>query len=171
MFNDVRPEVAQASDEADLPCSAHPEGGPSAEKVSVRPVAVIAPAGLLKSWRQWTAVVECFALGRRSRRSRDKQAFEMLRKQLLTTFRARAAEAEGPERDFYRGLEELVSPWVSLWSLAREDREILCDLLARCHRVERVLRGRSGSARAWLAAMVLALAAASALLSWIWVVP
>jgi hypothetical protein len=172
MFNDVRPEEAQASDEADPPCSARPEGGPTAEKVSVCPVAVIAPAGLLKSWRRWTAVVEGFALGRPSRRFRDKQAFETLRKQLLTTFRARAAEAEGPERDFHRGLEELVAPWVSLWSLAREDREILCDLLARCHQVERVLRGRSESdARALFTAGVLALAAAVALLSWIWVIP
>ena len=100
----------------------------------------------------------------------------------------RAAEVHGPEREFYLRLEGLISPWVSIRSLAREDREILHDVLARCQQVQRILEGRSGEVAAgevaagevaaggvaaggvaaggWLAVVSVVLAVASALLFW-----
>ena len=81
-----------------------------------------------------------------------------------------AAEVHGPEQELYLRLEGLISPWVSVPSLAREDREILQSLLARCRQAERILERRSAShsARGWLIAVSLALAlgAASTLLFW-----
>jgi hypothetical protein len=129
---------------------------------------VLAPTGLLKSWRQWTATVESFALGRLSRRSADRRAFKKLRDQLLVTLRARAEEVQGPEREFYLRLEELVSPWVSVLSLAREDREILHDLLVHCRQAEQILKSRTDGFAAgdWYAAVSLGLAVVSALLFW-----
>jgi serine/threonine protein kinase len=168
LSNDARPHEARASDDAD-PCRGAREwGGPATDQVNECPVTVLAPAGLLKSWRRWTVTVASFALNRRSRRCTDQRAFTTLRNQLLATLRARAAEVHGPERDFYLSLEELISPWVSLRSLAREDPEILRDLLARCQHVERILECRPAGAiaRVWIAAVSLILAAASALLFW-----
>jgi predicted Ser/Thr protein kinase len=144
--NNAQPHEVRASDEAD-PCRGAREwGGPSTGQVNECPVAVavLAPAGLLKSWNQWTATIASFARGRLSRRSTDPQAFAALRNQLLVTLRARAADVQGPEREFYLRLEGLISPWVSMRSLAREDREILHYVLARCQQVERILEGRSG---------------------------
>jgi predicted Ser/Thr protein kinase len=164
---------AGASDEAEQHGGAGQLGGPPTGQVNEWPVAVLAPDSLLRSWRRWTATVACFARGRRSRRFTNLQAYTTLRKELLATLRARAAEAVGPKQDFYLSLEALISPWVSLRSLAREDGEILRDLLARCQEVERILGHRSwGVATSgvatwgWLAAVSVALAVALALLCW-----
>ncbi len=168
--NDAQPHEAGASDEAD-PCrGARQWDGPSTSTVQFNecPVAVLAPADFLKSWCRWTATVASFALGRQSRRSTNGQAFAALRNQLLVTLRARAAEVHGPEREFYLRLEGLISPWVSVRSLAREDREILRDVLARCQQVGRILERRSPGvdARVWVATLSVVLAVASALLFW-----
>jgi serine/threonine protein kinase len=159
---------AGASEEADQNNDARQLDGHSTGQVNECPVAVLAPVSLLKSWRRWTATVACFARGRLSRRSMDLQAFTTLRNELRATLRARAAEVDGPERDFYLSIEALISPWVSLRSLAREDREILRDLLARCQEVERILGHRSWGVAAggWLAAVSVVLAVALALLFW-----
>ena len=122
---------------------------------------------------RWTATIASFAQGRLSRRFTDPQAFVVLRNQLLVTLRWRAAEVHGPEREFYLRLEELISPWVSTCSLAREDREILRDVLARCQQVGRILEGRSEGdaaggrlAGGWLAVVSAVLAVASVLPFW-----
>jgi hypothetical protein len=166
--DDIQPHGAGASVEDEPRRGALESGGPSSGQVDECPVTVLAPAGLLKSWRQWTATVACFARGRPSRRSMDQHAFTILRDQLLAFSRARAAEAGGAEREFYLRIEGLLLPWVSVWSLAREDREILGDLLARCRQVECILERRPAgvAAGAWLAAILLVLMAASALLFW-----
>ena len=95
--NDAQPHEARASDEAD-PCRGAREwDGPSTGQVNECPVAVavLAPAGLLKSWRRWTATIASFAQGRLSRRFTDPQAFGALRNQLLVTLRARARRSTG----------------------------------------------------------------------------
>jgi serine/threonine protein kinase len=144
---------------------------PRHEDMPARPGRVpstpIAPSGLPKAWRRWTAIVASFASGRPTRRTADQRAFEVLRGQLLEALRARAAEADGPERDLLLQLEAMVSPWVSVRSLAREDREILRDLLARCRAAEEFLGGRGSQAgRAVLTAVWLILLAALSLIVW-----
>jgi hypothetical protein len=124
---------------------------------------------LLKLWRRWTATVESVAQRRLSRRSADRQAFKTLRNQLLMTLQAHAAEVDGPEREFYFSLEQLILPWVSLLSLAREDPEIVHDLMFQCQYAERILKSRSAgfAGGGWFIAASLALAVVSALLFWV----
>jgi serine/threonine protein kinase len=170
-LDETRPDEAQVYDQASPRPDLSPGVGPPTEQVSECPIEVIAPSGLRKAWHRWTRVVEIFALGLRSRRSPNQRAYESLHQQLLQTIRARAAVAEGPERDLYQELEELVTPWVSLRSLAREDREILGDLLAHCQHVERILKGPPASVtrEVWVAMGLIGLAGVFALLFWSWV--
>jgi serine/threonine protein kinase len=166
--NNTQPHEADAPDEAD-PCSDDRHWGQqSTVPVDECPVTLLAPPGLLKSWHRWRATVASFALRRPSRRFMDQQAYAAMRNQLLATLRARAAEVHGPEREFYLRLEGLISPWVSVRSLAREDPEILQYLLARCQQIERILEPRlaSASASGWFVALFLVLGVASTLLFW-----
>ncbi len=96
----------------------------------------------------------------------------VLRNQLLVALRARAADAHGPEREFYLRLEGLITPWVSLRSLAREDREILTDMLIRCQEAGQILERQSPGVYSWiwLAAVSLVLAVTSGLLFWVLVI-
>jgi hypothetical protein len=166
--NDAQPDNRAAPNEPEVNTGAGQWDGRTEVRSNEGPVALLAPADLLRSWHQWTAIVASFALRRRSRRYRDPQAYLTLRKQLLATLGARIAEVDGQERDFYLWVEALISPWVSTRSLAQQDKEILCDLLARCRLVDRILKHRSRDVAAGrtLAAVSVVLAAVSALLCW-----
>jgi hypothetical protein len=93
---------------------------------------------LLRTWRQWTAIVELFAL-RRSRCHVDWQAYHILHQALIEACRTRAAAADEAERTFYRHLEDLALPWLTPKALAQVDREILFSLLLCCRRAEQEL--------------------------------
>ena len=127
--NDARPHDAEASDEAVPAVMLVSGAGLHRARSTKVPSMYWHPLALLKSWRRWTATVESFALGRLSRRSTDRQAFRTLRNQLLVTLRA--CTAGGP-----RAGAGVLSPPRGIGfalgvsaSLAREDREILHDLL------------------------------------------
>jgi len=92
-------------------------------------------------WGRWTAILSLFARGRPARRRLDPGAYAALRNELIAACRS-LAEADGPERPFYAGLEETVKPWLNLGVLGRTDREILTGLLLHCREVERQLNGR-----------------------------
>jgi len=92
-------------------------------------------------WGRWTAILALFAQGRPARRRVDPRAYAALRQELIAACRS-LAEADGPERPFYAGLEETVKPWLKLSVLERTDREILAGLLLHCREVERKLNGR-----------------------------
>ncbi len=166
--NDLQRYEAEATDEVDRCRDALQSKGRLAGQVSESPVPELAAAGLLQSWHQWTETVATFALGKRSRRYRNPRTFASLREQLLATLRAGAAKVDGPERDFYLALERLISPWVSLRCLAREDREILGHLLSCSQNVERMLQPPDAEAAVgvWPAAVALGLLLALALLVW-----
>jgi serine/threonine protein kinase len=166
--DDAQTRDSGSADEPQPLSAVHNLAGPVETQVNDAPVAVLPAAGLLRSWRQWTATVASFALGRKSRRARDPKAFRTVRNQLLATLRARASDAPETERGFYLSMEQLVSPWVSVYSLAREDREILQDLLARCQHVDWILESRSArrGAVGWLFVVSIVLAVAFALLLW-----
>jgi serine/threonine protein kinase len=91
------------------------------------------PATLERLWRQWTAIVELFAL-RRARRHVDWQAYHDLHQGLIEAARTRAAEADGSMRAFFRHLEDLALPWLTPKTLAQVDQEILFSLLLCCRR-------------------------------------
>ncbi len=92
-------------------------------------------------WGRWTAILSLFARRRPARRRLDPRAYAALRKEVIAACRS-LAEAGGPERPFYAGLEETVKPWLNLRVLERTDREILTGLLLHCREVERQLNGR-----------------------------
>jgi hypothetical protein len=163
-----QPAAARDADQAPIRRGARRVRGPAAVRIDEFPIEVLTPVGLLKSWRRWTEIVRCFARGRVSKRSANQLAFSRLRDQLLATLRERAERVQGPERDFYLAVQELVTPWVSLLALAREDREIRQDLLARCQQVEEILERHSPGTTATgrLVAVSLLAAVALALLLW-----
>ena len=92
-------------------------------------------------WSRWTAILSLFAERRPGRSRLDPGAYADLRNELIAVCRS-LAEADGPERQFYAGLEETVKPWLNLRVLARTDREILTGLARHCRQVEWKLRGR-----------------------------
>jgi hypothetical protein len=96
------------------------------------------PATLERLWKQWTAIVELFAL-RRSRCHVDWQAYHELHRGLIEAARTRAAEADGAMQAFFRHLEDLALPWLTPKTLAQVDREILFSLLLCCRRAEQEL--------------------------------
>jgi serine/threonine protein kinase len=132
------PEVADRSWRAGT--GSGPDSGPEPDV----PIALCSPqlgnepATLERLWRQWTAIVELFAL-RRSRRHVDWQAYQELHQGLIEAARTRAAEADGALRAFFRHLEELALPWLTPKTLAQVDREILFSLLLCCRRAEQEL--------------------------------
>jgi serine/threonine protein kinase len=129
-------EQAQAS--ASTESGYTPGCGPEPDGPIEGPGQAAEPATLVKSWRQWTAIVELFAL-RRSRRHVDWQAYQNLHQGLIEACRARAAAAGEVEQAFYRHLEDLALPWLTPKALAQVDREILFSLLLCCRRAEQEL--------------------------------
>jgi hypothetical protein len=137
------------------------------------------PGTLQRTWRQWTAIVELFAL-RRSRRHVDWQSYHVLHRTLIDACRARAAAADESERTFYRHLEDLALPWLTPKALAQVDREILFSLLLCCRRAEQELgrqqpgpeppdrRSSIHVTLVWAAALFLAMTIVAWLISLIW---
>ena len=94
-------------------------------------------------WRRWVDIVELFAR-RRPRRGRvDPREYAVLHRKLTQECRTLAESASEADGVFYRNLEEMVQPWLTMSVLGRADREILVDLLARCRQVDRQLGVRS----------------------------
>jgi serine/threonine protein kinase len=169
-LDDTRPQEARVHDHARPRSVSGSAGKLPTVHATYYPVEVSAPSSLRKAWRQWARTVEILAFGLGPHRLPSLRDYKTLHHQLLQSIRARVAVADRPERDLYQGLDDLITPWVSLRSLAREDREILCDLFVRCHHFERILKGhRSDLTReAWVIAGLFGLVGATAVLLWSW---
>jgi hypothetical protein len=98
---------------------------------------------LQQGWRQWTEIVELYALRRRARKHLDPAAYIALHRELIDRCRVLACSPNEVQAAFYRYLEDLVQPWLDLATLSRGERDILFDLLVRCRHVESQLGGRS----------------------------
>jgi serine/threonine protein kinase len=130
------PEVAER-----LAAETSPQTDPAAEDEPIGPeLAIEVPESgtLWKSWRQWTAIVEHFALNK-SHVHVNRQSYEKLYRTLVEACRGRAAKAQGPRRDFYRRLTDLVIPWMTPMVLESTDREILFSVLSYCRQFEQEL--------------------------------
>jgi hypothetical protein len=113
------------------------------------------PASFRRAWARWTAVVE--ALARRPDWPPcGEQGYRGLYRGLLEGCAAHA-DRPGEEGAFFRELETLVRPWLSLAVLARTEPALLEDLAVRARRAGDKL-GVAAPARGW------ALLAAAALL-------
>jgi hypothetical protein len=123
-------------------------------------------AALRQHWRWWTALVEVFAGRHRGARVVDPEEYQALHRQLLAACRTLAGGAEGPERQLYQRLEELVRPWLTVYALRQADREILLDLLVRCRQAEQELPSQFRPRRVprWAAAALIGIVAVAVLL-------
>src|SRR4051794_8857333 len=126
---------------------------------------------LQERWHRWTAIVELFARHRRARCRVDEHAYCTLHREVIEGCRALARTADEAKRAFYQDLEALAHPWLTLAVLARENREILFDLLIRCRQAERELCGRpkAPAARGWTVPALAAVAAAVGAVLWTWI--
>src|SRR5262249_44383063 len=95
-------------------------------------------AVLRRHWRRWTALVDQYARRRRGYSALDPQEYQRLHKDLLAACTSLNGASAGSQHDFYRGLANLVRPWLTLRVLEQADREILLDLLARCWEADKV---------------------------------
>ncbi len=102
------------------------------------PIDVPESGTLWKAWRQWTAIVEHFAL-RKSPHRVNRNKYEKLYKLLVAASRSHAAKARGPRREFYLRLADFVLPWMTPRSLESTDRELLFSLLSYCRQFEQDL--------------------------------
>jgi hypothetical protein len=98
---------------------------------------------LRKCWCRWTGIVELFARRRVGRKRVDPRAYVGLHRDVINQCRGLGAAANEEEAAFYRYVEDLAQPWLTLDVLARAEREILFDLLIRCRGVEAQLAHRS----------------------------
>jgi hypothetical protein len=92
-------------------------------------------------WRAWTAVVERFALRRRSDRPIQPEAYERLYGQLIQACDARVESCDEMRRPFYERLVGLARPCLTQNVLGHLDREVLFDLLIRCRQADLELQG------------------------------
>jgi hypothetical protein len=170
-------ELASATQAPELGTA--PRCGPVTEQADDGVTTAARPAALQRAWRDWTGIVELFAL-RRSRRHVDWQDYHDLHEDLIEACRVRAAEAHEPDRSFFRHLEDLALPWLTPKTLAQVDRDILFSLLLCCRRAEQEL-DRQGSEQLkpdarpeascnliWATGVFLALAIVAWLTSLIW---
>lgn len=108
-----------------------------------------ASAGLRRCWRNWSDVVERFAMGHPSRHRFEPKQYETLHRELRAACQKQASD--DPERGYYESLDVLVRPWLSLNALEQADRVILKSVLERCREVDRRMNGRDWlhSIRLW----------------------
>jgi hypothetical protein len=93
-------------------------------------------------WCRWVDLLERVARHRRNL-GVDLRQYDGLYHDLIRDCRALANAGGEVDGCFYRSLEKLVLPWLTLRTLARSDPEILLDLLTRCREAERSLGVRT----------------------------
>lgn len=99
---------------------------------------------LKRLWEQWTGVVALFAQRRRRTRHRmSAEDYRRLHADLLRASRAHADASDEVLRIFFRQMETLAAPWVSVESLAHTHWEVVADLLVQCNETTRAVGWRS----------------------------
>ncbi len=89
---------------------------------------------LAERWRRWTRIVHRFAVRHEPCHAIDPTEYQAMHAALTKQCRAMA---EGHD------LLEILAPWVNLDSLARADRQLVCQLLGRCRQMQQELDGPS----------------------------
>jgi hypothetical protein len=98
---------------------------------------------LKRLWCRWTDLVRLFAQRRPARLKIRPQDYQKLREEVLTLCEALADAADDPQRAaYYRGLADLVRPFLTPAVLARTDGEILFHLWTRCQQIDQELTPR-----------------------------
>jgi serine/threonine protein kinase len=135
----AEPPLPEIPEIPEVPQAPPPDPAAAAELAAPElPIEVPESGTLWKAWRQWTAIVEHFAL-RKSPARLNVGDYGRLYQLLVAGCRARAAKAQGQRRDFYLRLAELVIPWMRPSTLRLTDQEILFSLLSYCRQFEQEL--------------------------------
>jgi hypothetical protein len=90
-------------------------------------------------WRHWLQVVTMVAHRAPGRLELDHAEYAAKHQALLGVCRSLAVDAAPGLKDRLQTLEQLVRPWLSAASLENADRQLLMDLLVRCHLVEQAV--------------------------------
>jgi serine/threonine protein kinase len=128
-----------------------PDGPTAVERAPREPAegagATDADSELRACWRSWTAVVERFALRRRSDRPVKPEAYEKLYGELIRACHARVESCDEVQRPLYERLVTLARPCLTQNVLGHLDREVLFDLLIRCRQADLELQGMPRAAQ------------------------
>src|SRR5262249_39970047 len=127
--SEAEPEASQAESNtvrilADAKTTAPPREEPPAEPQVPPPD----EASFRVGWRRWTGIIEYIVRGKGTASSINLEGFKALHKQLSRGISTLIASSEGDRRDFFRGLEFLVRPWMTPEILAKTDPDLLFDL-------------------------------------------
>ncbi|GEM_PF-998647 len=117
-------------------------------------------ASLAQAWQRWTEVIE--RLCEKGQCSLSEVAYRQLYDELLECCRTHAARADAADQPFFQQLEEMVTPWLTVRSLASIDRDTLASLLQRCQLIEQQLGIRkNGNVVSWVALLACVICAGS----------
>ncbi len=133
-----------------------------AEPSGIEPI-----SDLAERWRRWTRIVRLFATRHDRRHAIDSSEYQAMHATLTKHCRAMAKSQDSRQPSVVQELLEILAPWVNLDSLARADRQLVCQLFERCRQTQQVLDGptaahtiRYRTCRALLVAGLAALAGA-----------
>jgi hypothetical protein len=89
---------------------------------------------LPRLWRRWLAVVSLFQRRAPGRVRLVPEEYQALQQSLLQLCEQLDKEVPPDLQPRLKHLEQLVRPWLNASALEQADRELLADLVARCHR-------------------------------------
>lgn len=116
-----------------------PTLSPTVLPASVRASAAGPLPDLAKLWREWAATVEAMVT-RRGLHRLDNEKYRALHTRLVEACKAHAA-ANPRRAEWFKRLEALARPWLSLAVLRQTDPTMLCQLLTQCKQAESELCG------------------------------
>jgi hypothetical protein len=115
---------------------------------------------LVRSWQQWTSVIDALASGRSP--ALDDVAYRALHRQLLDACKANAAQGDRTQAARFQRIAELVQPWLTLRVLDTIDRETLVSLRQQCYVISATLGYASDDSWKWAIGVLFLFLAATA---------
>ncbi|HET6574766.1 MAG TPA: hypothetical protein VFG68_14270 [Fimbriiglobus sp.] len=91
---------------------------------------------LRRRWWAWTRVVRAFVTKPGAACRYDPAKYVAAHQGLVSACEVLAAATDGPAREYYRGLGDVVRPWLTTRSLEQADRELLVALYRRCCQID-----------------------------------
>jgi len=97
-------------------------------------------------WYRWTEIVRLFAVRHERRHAVDPREYQTLHAAMVEHCRTVVElSPDSRQGNQARHLLEVLSPWVNVESLARAERELVCQLFEHCQQIQRSLDGPSAA--------------------------
>ncbi|HYW78409.1 MAG TPA: hypothetical protein VE890_02495 [Thermoguttaceae bacterium] len=100
---------------------------------------------LAERWRRWTQIVRLFAVRNERRHTIDPTEYRTMHAALTNQCRTLTQQRSSQPSNTIRELPAILAPWLNLDSLARADRELVCQLFERCCHVQQALDSRASN--------------------------